>query len=169
MKFVQSTDVSTYLLNNLALLGFCVVVGLVFVAGTMATGVEPGTRRTDLPNVFAHSIVPIVAGYIVAHYLTYLVEVRPADPHPGQRPAVQRQQPVRHGWLERQLLDLLPPDALATTKVVAVVLGHVVGVVAAHDRASGVLPERHRITGQLPLLVAMVAFTIGGLYLLFAA
>jgi hypothetical protein len=45
----------------------------------------------------------------------------------------------------------------------------VVGVVAAHDRALAVLPGRHRLTGQLPLLVAMVAFTIGGLYLLFAA
>ena len=48
-------------------------------------------------------------------------------------------------------------------------LGHVVGVIAAHDRALTVLPAKHRITGQLPLLVAMVAFTVGGLYLLFAA
>ena len=49
------------------------------------------------------------------------------------------------------------------------VLGHVVGVVAAHDRAIGLLPRRHQLTGQLSLLVAMVAFTVGGLYLLFAA
>ena len=49
------------------------------------------------------------------------------------------------------------------------VLGHVLGVIAAHDRALNVLPERHQLTGQLPLLVAMVAFTVGGLYLLFAA
>ena len=49
------------------------------------------------------------------------------------------------------------------------VLGHVVGVVAAHDRAIKLLPPRHHLTGQLPLLVAMVGFTAGGLYLLFAA
>ena len=49
------------------------------------------------------------------------------------------------------------------------VVGHVVGVIAAHDRALTVLPDRHRIIGQLPLLLAMVAFTVGGLYLLFAA
>ena len=48
-------------------------------------------------------------------------------------------------------------------------LGHVVGVVAAHDRAVKLLPKRHQLTGQLPLLVAMVGFTVGGLYLLFAA
>ena len=54
-------------------------------------------------------------------------------------------------------------------KVVAVVTGHVLGVIAAHDRAVKVLPKRHQLTGQLPMLVAMIAFTVGGLYLLFAA
>jgi hypothetical protein len=44
-----------------------------------------------------------------------------------------------------------------------------VGVVAAHERAVRILPRRHQLTGQLPLLFAMVAFTVGGLYLLFAA
>ena len=60
------------------------------------------------------------------------------------------------------------PTLLANIKVGAVVLGHVLGVVAAHDRAIRLLPRRHQLTGQLPLLVAMVAFTAGGLYLLFA-
>ena len=168
-QFVQSTDVDAIVLNNLALIAFCAAVGLIFVAGTMATGVEPGTRRRDLPNVFAHSIVPIVAGYIVAHYLTYLVEV-------GQQTLIQASDPLSNGsnwfgtagWSVNYAISY-HPTALATTKVLAVVLGHVVGVIAAHDRALTVLPEKHRITGQLPLLVAMVAFTVGGLYLLFAA
>ena len=169
VRFVQSSDVSAYLLNNLALLAFCLVVGLVFVTGTIATGVEAGTRRVGLPDVFAHSIVPIVAGYIVAHYLTYLVEV-------GQQTLILASDPLSNGsnllgtagWSVNYAISY-HPTALATTKVIAVVLGHVVGVVAAHDRALTVLPERHRIIGQLPVLGAMVAFTIGGLYLLFAA
>ncbi len=169
VKFVQSTDLDTTLLNNLALVAFCAAVGLIFMAGTMATGVDPGIRRASLPDRFAHSIVPIVAGYIVAHYLTYLVEV-------GQQTLIQASDPLFNGsnlfgtagWSVNYAISY-HPTALATTKVLAVVLGHVVGVVAAHDRALAVLPDRHRITGQLPLLVAMVAFTIGGLYLLFAA
>ena len=169
VRFIQSTDVSAYLLNNLALLAFCAVVGLVFMIGTMATGVEPGTRRTSLPDMFAHSIVPIVAGYIVAHYLTYLIEI-------GQQTLILASDPLSNGsnllgtagWSVNYWISY-HPTALATTKVIAVVLGHVVGVIAAHDRALTVLPERHRITGQLPLLLAMVAFTVGGLYLLFAA
>ena len=169
VKFVQTTDVSAYLLNNLALLAFCVAVGVIFVAGTTATGVAPGTRRASLPDRFAHSIVPIVAGYIVAHYLTYLVEV-------GQQTLIQASDPLSRGsnlfgtagWSVNYTISY-HPTALATAKVIAVVLGHVVGVVAAHDRALAVLPAQHRLTGQLPLLVAMVAFTVGGLYLLFAA
>ena len=61
------------------------------------------------------------------------------------------------------------PTLLATTKVLAVVIGHVLGVIAAHDRAIKLLPAQHQLTGQLPLLFAMIAFTVGGLYLLFAA
>ena len=169
VRFIQSTDVSGSLLSNLALLGFCLAVGLIFVAGTMATGVEPGTRRRTLPNLFAHSVVPIVIGYIVAHYLTYLVEV-------GQQTLIQASDPLSNGsnlfgtgdWSVNYFLSY-HPTALATTKVLAVVLGHVVAVIAAHDRALTLLPAKHRITGQLPLLFAMVAFTVGGIYLLFAA
>ena len=118
------------------------MVGLVFVAGTTATGVEPGTRRSTLPDRFAHSIVPIVAGYIVAHYLTYLVEV-------GQATLIQASDPLSNGsnwfgtagWRVNYAISY-HPTALATTKVLAVVLGHVVGVVAAHDRALALLPAR---------------------------
>jgi hypothetical protein len=42
-------------------------------------------------------------------------------------------------------------------------------VVAAHAHTIKLLPRRHQLTGQLPLLVAMVGFTVGGLYLLFAS
>jgi hypothetical protein len=171
IRWVQVLQASShpYLLNNLGLVGFCVGVGLVFAVGTMTTGVEAGTRRRTLPDLFAHSVVPIVVGYVVAHYLTYLVEV-------GQDTLIKASDPFGTGadwfgtgdgrvnyWLS------FHPTLLATTKVVAVVLGHVLGVVAAHDRAIRILPRRHQLTGQLPLLVAMIAFTVGGLYLLFAA
>ncbi len=49
------------------------------------------------------------------------------------------------------------------------VVGHVVAAVAAHDRALTLLPKRDQITGQLPLLIVMVGFTAGGLFLLFSA
>ncbi len=61
------------------------------------------------------------------------------------------------------------PTFLADVRVLAVVAGHVVGVIAAHERAIKLLPKKHQVTGQLPLLAAMIAFTVGGLYLLFSS
>ena len=135
----------------------------------MATGVTSDTPRRALPDLFAHSVVPIIVGYIVAHYLTYFVEY-------GQTTLIQLSDPFSRGDDYLGTADLqvnywlsAHPTFLAVTKVLAVALGHVVGVVAAHDRAIRLLPRRHQLTGQLPLLVAMVGFTVGGLYLLFAA
>lgn len=156
-------------LNNLALLGFCLTAGLLFAAGCALTGVGEGVRRRDLPRRFAHSIIPIVAGYIVAHYLTLLVDS-------GWQTLARASDPFGKGWDILGTASLTPsywfsyhPTLLATIKVLAVVAGHVTAAVAAHDRALEVLPRRHQVTGQLPLLVTMVAFTAGGLYLLFNA
>ncbi len=109
-----------------------------------------------------------MAGYIVAHYLSFFVEV-------GTQTLVQASDPLSNGsnilgtgalvvpyWLSYH------PTFLANTKVLAVVAGHVVGVIAAHERAIKLLPKKHQLTGQLPLLAAMICFTVGGLYLLFS-
>ena len=59
------------------------------------------------------------------------------------------------------------PTVLATVKVACVVAGHMAGVVAAHDAALRLLPKRHQLTGQLAMMLVMVAYTFTGLYLLF--
>ncbi|MEI5672693.1 MULTISPECIES: hypothetical protein [unclassified Nocardioides] len=162
-------DTAAAIANNLALLTFCAGIGIIFALATMATGVDPEIDRRSLPNRFAHSIVPIIVGYIVAHYLTYFVEV-------GQLTLILASDPFGDGSNYLGTGDLqvnywlsYHPTLLANTKVAAVVVGHVLGVIAAHDRAIKVLPARHQLTGQLPLLFAMVGFTAGGLFLLFAA
>lgn len=169
LKFTQSVSVSSTWLDLGALLVFCAVVGVTFSAATMATGVDGGLARGSLPNLFAHSVVPIVVGYIVAHYLSYFVEV-------GQQTVVQLSDPMGSGanllgtgdWKVHYWLST-HPTSLAVVKVLAVVTGHVLGVVAAHDRAVKLLPKRHQLTGQLPLLLVMVFYTVTGLYLLFGA
>ncbi|WP_374456199.1 hypothetical protein [Nocardioides sp.] len=169
LGLVQSMSMSRIVPDTLALVAFSGGVALVLTVATMATGVTSDTPRRALPDLFAHSVVPIIVGYIVAHYLTFFVEY-------GQQTLIQLSDPFTRGDDYLGTADLqvnywlsLHPTFLAVTKVLAVVLGHVVGVVAAHDRAIKLLPPRHHLTGQLPLLVAMVGFTAGGLYLLFAA
>ena len=174
VKFIQGDFVASHgwavtTFTNLGLLTFVLVVALVFTLGTMLTGVGPDQPRRELPSQFAHSIVPIVVGYVIAHYLTYLLEV-------GEQTIVYISDPFSNGsnWFgtadwQVSYFFSYHPTALATLKVLAVVAGHVVAVIAAHDRAIQLLPKKHQLTGQLSLLVAMICFTAGGLYLLFAA
>jgi len=145
------------------------VVGVTFSAATMATGVQEEFGRRTLPDRFAHSVVPIIVGYVVAHYLSYFVEV-------GQQTVVQLSDPLGKGWNLLGTADWTVsywlsthPTFLAILKVLSVVTGHVLGVIAAHDRAVKLLPKRHQLTGQLPLLFVMVFYTVTGLYLLFGA
>jgi hypothetical protein len=113
--------------------------------------------------------VPIAVGYVFAHYLTLLVEY-------GQAVLAQLSDPLTRGddYLGTAGLGVhyvlsTSPTALAVIKVAAIVTGHVLAVVAAHDRAVRVLPARHAVTGQLAMLVVMVGYTTAGLLLLFSA
>lgn len=169
VTYVQGSSVDGEVLNNLALVVFCLGAIGIFALGSVLTGVGPERRRRTLPDAYAHSLVPIVVGYVIAHYLTLLVEI-------GTRTLILASDPFSKGW------DILGtgdwseptwlsyhPTVLASIKVLAVVIGHVLAAVAAHDRAIRLLPRRSHLTGQLPLLVAMVGFTAGGLFLLFSA
>ena len=169
LQQVQSMSISRVWPDTAALLVFSLGVALLLAAASAATASDADTPRRLLPDLFAHSVVPIIVGYMVAHYLTFLVEY-------GQTTLIQLSDPLSRGddflgtgdwkvgyWLSDH------PTFLATTKVLAVVVGHLLGVVAAHDRAIRLLPARHQLTGQLPMLAVMVFFTVGGLYLLFAA
>ena len=184
IRTIQEASVTGYTLNNLALLTFCLGAGAIFAAGTMCAGLwfraswrpwrwfmlEPLRKpRIEMPRRLAHSIVPIVAGYIIAHYLTLFIDV-------GTQTLARASDPFGKGWdilgtaaVEPSYWFSYHPTVLATVKVLAVVIGHVAAAVLAHDRAIALLPRRHQITGQLPLLAAMVTFTAGGLYLLFSA
>lgn len=168
VRYVQGSSVNGYLLNNLGLLAFCVGATALFAGACALTGVGPGTDRRTLPDRLAHAVVPIIVGYVIAHYLTLFVET-------GSRTLILASDPLSTGadilgtggWSTITWLSY-HPTLLASLKVGAVVLGHVVGAVASHDRALQLLPRRHQLTGQLPLLMVMVAFTSGGLFLLFS-
>ncbi len=163
----QDLGVSRQAIGTLGLVSLVTLVGLLFGGATMLTGVHQGHARTKLPGAFAHSLVPIIVGYVFAHYLSMLIES-------GQQTFIQLGDPLSNGanvlglaghtvnyWLSEH------PTFLATTKVLGVLTGHVVAVIAAHDAAMRLLPKRDQLSGQLALLFVMVGFTAGGLLLLF--
>ena len=61
---------------------------------------------------------------------------------------------------------LVSTRVIAVTQISAIVAGHVLGVIAAHDRAVQLFRGRAAVRGQYPLLAVMVAYTLGGVALL---
>ena len=134
---------------TLELLGFLgLVVGLALAVG----------RLVGLAAVGA-GLVPIAVGYLVAHYLTYLL----GD---GQRIVVAISDPFQLGWdlfgtaFYQPGTDWLPPALLWTVMLAAVVGGHVLGAWSGHVVAVRDAPSRVRIRlRQLPLAALMVGLT----------
>ncbi|KRD12064.1 hypothetical protein ASE48_31780 [Mycobacterium sp. Root265] len=143
--------------KTVGLLVFIAVVAVTFSLAAAATGGVDREGRRALPGLMAHSLIPIVIGYVFAHYLTYLIEKGQQTVH------------ALMGSPDAQVYYLLSmhPSVLASLKVGFVLLGHVAGVIAAHDRALRVLPKGHQMTGQLTMMLVMVGYTFTGLYLLF--
>jgi len=169
LTFAQGAEVDPLLLDSAVLLGFVLVVGVSLALATMAVGGLGHIERRLLPRTFAHSVVPIIVGYFVAHYLTLFVET-------GQQTLAQMSDPLGSGAdilgtaaLGVSFFLTLHPTMLAIIKVAAVVAGHLLAAVSAHDRAVRVLPRGRELVGQLPLLLVMVFYTSGGLYLLLAS
>ena len=144
-----------------------VVAGL-YVGATVLAGVITRDRPWAQPGVFAHSIVPIAAGYAIAHYFSLLV-------YDGQATWILASNPFARdgvdvfGTYDRAIdFTVVSARTIANVQVGAIVLGHLLGVVLAHDRAVRISSE-HATRGQLPLVTVMVAFTVGGLSLLLSS
>jgi len=166
---VVPVAVSLSALRTIGLLVFAAVVATTFSLAARATGGIDREQRRALPGQMAHSLIPIVVGYIFAHYLSYLVER-------GQQAVFALADPFGRGWNLLGLAHLhvayvlsLHPTVLAVIKVSCVVTGHIVAVIAAHDKALRLLPTGHQLTGQLTMMLVMVGYTFTGLYLLFSA
>lgn len=147
------------------------VVGIQFVLGTYTAATmvmrrhAPDFLKVGLDARFVHSLVPIALGYTVAHYFSFAV-------FQGQAGYLLATDPLGRGWdllgVAGHGIDyaVVSPKTIALVQVVAIVTGHVVGVVAAHDRAVATFAPRDHQRGQYPLLTVMVAYTMGGIALL---
>ncbi|MFJ3928096.1 hypothetical protein [Streptomyces sp. NPDC090022] len=140
-----------------ATLGLLATIGLVaalYCLCTLATRLVSGPHPRPL-TAFAHSLVPIALGYLVAHYFSLLVTEGPCTV--SMALGTDNASPAA---------PPLAPGGLAALQVAAVVTGHVLGVVAAHDRSVRLFPPARAVAGQLPLLVLMITYTLGGIGLL---
>jgi hypothetical protein len=169
--WVQTITTSSIPLETLGALGLVGFITATYVTYSMATslaGTLGGVCERGLPEKFVHSIIPIAAGYVIAHYFSFFV-------FEGQQALILAADPFNNGqnilgtaeW--KINYTLVSARTIALVQVFAIVLGHVIAVIAAHDRAVRLFPPRQAVAGQIPLLILMIGYTLGGLLLLFGS
>ena len=146
------------------------VVSAIWMAGVSGMPRE-GLRlsRVELRRRFAHTLIPIAAAYLVAHYFSLLA-------YNGQDLWRLLSDPLGDGsdlfGGAGSSVDysVVSATGIWYVQVAALVTGHVAALVLAHDRALVVYGSPRAATrSQIVMLVVMVLFTLLGLWLLSAA
>jgi hypothetical protein len=146
------------------ILAVIIVAAVYSIAVRIAEGVVG--EGADFRGIFLCSLVPIAIVYSLSHYFSYLIyQMQIALPTFGD--------PFDRGWNLfgtenfQPNLTLLTPNTIWYTQVAVLVIGHVVGLVIAHDRALAVSPSpRIALRTQYAMLALMVLYTVGGMWLL---
>ena len=155
-------------------------IGLIAVVALIAglfrlgvTGMRSGSGAAEpvetLAARFAHTLVPIALAYVVAHYFSLLA-------YQGQAMAYLVSDPLGEGanifGTATSTIDYswVSATAIWYVQVAALVIGHVAGLILAHDRALVSFKDGQTATrSQYWMLAVMIAFTTLGLWLLSAA
>ncbi|GAA5112533.1 hypothetical protein [Haloechinothrix salitolerans] len=136
------------------------VIAAVYILAARTTG-----RVRGLPGWFAAALIPLTLGYMIAHYYTVAV-------YDSQRTVLRTLAMITDGGLfgasaSDASAAIATPTIIASVSVVAVVLGHAVAVVVAHDRAVRLRIAERGASGEAPMVVFLVAYLVAGLWLLF--
>jgi hypothetical protein len=144
-------------------------VGLVYLIGVrgMAT-VRGAPPRDKLRAGFAHTLIPIAFAYLVAHYFSLFVFQEQAQfTYLLSDPLGTATTDLFGTASEGINFKILSANAIWYVQVGALVIGHVVGLTLAHDRATAYWGDyKQAARSQYWMLAVMVAFTCFGLYLL---
>jgi hypothetical protein len=142
------------------------VISCIYAVGSAGARTVSHESQTTLERRFVHTLVPIAAVYAIAHYFSFLV-------YNGQAIAYLASDPLGEGWNLFRTADkgidygVINATAIWYVQVGALVVGHVCGLVLAHDRALAVYPRlREAVRSQYWMLGVMIAYTTFGLWLL---
>ena len=143
-----------------------VVLGFYWLGSYGAQTAGGGFDTTKLARSFVHSLIPIAFVYVAAHYMTQLL-------FQGQAMAYLASDPLGRGWNlfggQDSGIDYGVIGATATWywQVGFVVIGHIAGLVLAHDRALVLYSNaKQAVRSQYWMLLVMVFFTSLALWLL---
>lgn len=142
------------------------VAGLFLFGAWGMRGVGENHGTLELARKFAHTLIPIAFVYIVAHYFTLLV-------YQGQTMYALISDPLGNGsdWFgtagTQVDYSVVSGNLTWYIQVAALVVGHVAGLILAHDRALALYRDPRKATrSQYWMLIVMVTFTSLALWLL---
>jgi len=168
IQTVQNSALPTVLWGTAGLLTMIIIVFVTFSLGAAWMGRYGDRPAWEYPRLMVGSLLPIVLGYVVAHYATLLIVE-------GQRVAINFSDPLGRGWntfgsAEMGVNSAIfnHPTGIAVMQACAIVGGHVFGIICAHEKAVALLPPDRAVRGQMPLLLVMIGYTCAGLLLLFS-
>jgi hypothetical protein len=147
-------------------------VGLVYLIGVRGMASVPGAPPfAKLRAGFAHTLIPIALAYLVAHYFSLFVFQEQAQFTYLLSDPLGTGTTDLFGTASSGIdFQLLSANAIWYVQVGALVVGHVIGLTLAHDRAVAYWGDyRQAGRSQYWMLAVMVAFTCFGLYLLSVA
>jgi hypothetical protein len=161
----ESAERAVMLLNLSALFLAVVIVATVYTASVkVAEGVVG--QRAAFRGIFVGSLIPIAIVYALSHYLSLLLVS-------GQFVIALLSDPYALGWNVlgtagfKPNLTFLKPNTTWYAQVTVLVVGHVLALIVAHDRAVALSPSpKVALRTQYAMLTLMVIYTVCGMWLL---
>jgi len=161
---------SSLITGTVTLLATVGVIWLAYLGASALAARLGGSGTARMVAVrFAHTLVPIAFAYAFAHYFTLVL-------FEGQLVFSTLSDPFGLGWNLLGAADRPISYALIQTsaswvwyvQVAVIVLGHIAGVVLAHDRALADFKGMAAVRSQYAMLLLMVVLTGLGLVILSA-
>ena len=159
-------------------IGLIIMIGvaaILFWIGSQATAKVTGLSHQAASDLFAPSLLPIVWAYAVAHYAQLLVDqsqsfwFRLSNPFGNFDDAgnpTTNWFGAADGVVDLNVIDV---NIIAWVQAISIVVGHILGVLYAHDLAIRGFEHRSAVRSQQTMLFVMVAYSVAGLWLLFSA
>jgi hypothetical protein len=144
-------------------------VALVYLLGVRGMRTVQGAPSiAKLRDGFAHTLIPIALAYLVAHYFSLFVFQEQAQFGYLLSDPLGTASTDLFGTANSGIdFTILSANAIWYVQVAALVFGHVLGLVLAHDRAVAYWSDyKQAARSQYWMLAVMVSFTCFGLYLL---
>lgn len=138
------------------LVGFGAFYGIYGLAARRARRTADSYVAADyLRRYFVPSLLPIAAGYHVAHFLTYFLELAPTI---GTVAVAPFSPPPSVPFL-------VVPDWVGVVELALVLLGHLFAIWVAHARSFDLFPGVLRpIRSQYPFIIVMVFYTVASMW-----